>query len=102
MGGVGYVGLGAYTYTSRHTNRHTQPDTHPNTRTHRPIRKEAEYGTLPWAVAQILRLAAPRVLVHAETKKLFLQVLILLVSGPAARNLDPAITLEMLRLLRTW
>ena len=47
---------------------------HPLAPCRRPTRSEAEYGTLAWAVVRTLRLAAPRVLVHAETKKLFLQV----------------------------
>jgi hypothetical protein len=63
---------------------------------------EPEYGTLTWATLCALKLAANKVLYAADRKKLFLQTLVLLITGNAAKHTDPAILMGILTIVRTW
>ena len=63
---------------------------------------EPQYGSLVWATRAALRLAADKVLFAAERKKLFLQTLVLLITGNAAKHTDPAILMAILNIVRTW
>jgi len=63
---------------------------------------EPEYGTLTWATLAALKLAANKVLFQAERKKLFLQTLVLLITGNAAKHTDPAILMGILNIVRLW
>lgn len=63
---------------------------------------EPQYGSLVWATRAALRLAADKVLFSAERKKLFLQTLVLLITGNAAKHTDPAILMAILAIVRTW
>ncbi|BDA47386.1 probable transcription-associated protein 1 [Coccomyxa sp. Obi] len=63
---------------------------------------EPEYGTLTWATLAALKLSANKVLFQAERKKLFLQTLVLLITGNAAKHTDPAILMGILTIVRSW
>ncbi|EIE23491.1 hypothetical protein COCSUDRAFT_65942 [Coccomyxa subellipsoidea C-169] len=63
---------------------------------------EPEYGTLTWATLAALKLAANKVLMQADRKKLFLQTLVLLITGNAAKHTDPAILMGILTIVRSW
>lgn len=63
---------------------------------------EPEYGTLTWATLAALKLAANKVLFQADRKKLFLQTLVLLITGNAAKHTDPAILMGILTIVRSW
>lgn len=63
---------------------------------------EPEYGTLTWATLCALKLAANKVLYAADRKKLFLQTLVLLITGNAASKTDPTILMGILQIVRTW
>ena len=63
---------------------------------------EPQYGSLTWATRTALQLAANKVLFSAERKKLFLQTLVLLITGNAAKHTDPAILMQILVIVRAW
>ena len=63
---------------------------------------EPEYRTIVWATAAALRLASRRVLTNADTKKLFLQSLVTLMSTPHAKHTDPALLMEYLLMVKKW
>jgi hypothetical protein len=63
---------------------------------------EPQYGSLTWATRAALQLAAGKVLHSAERKKLFLQTLVLLITGNAAKHTDPAILMQILATVRAW
>jgi len=61
-----------------------------------------EYGTLNWVTLCALKLTANKVLTNAERKKLYLQTLVLLITGNAAKHTDLAIVMGILSVVRTW
>jgi len=63
---------------------------------------EPEYGTLNWVTLCALKLTANKVLTNAERKKLYLQTLVLLITGNAAKHTDLAIVMGILSVVRTW
>lgn len=63
---------------------------------------QPDYGTLVWAMIAALRLSARRVLTNADTKKAFLQTMVLLITSGAARHTDPTLLMEYLRIVRQW
>lgn len=63
---------------------------------------EPEYGTLNWVTLCALKLTANKVLTNVERKKLYLQTLVLLITGNAAKHTDLAIVMGILSVVRTW
>ena len=61
-----------------------------------------EYGTLNWVTLTALKLTANKVLTNVERKKLYLQTLVLLITGNAAKHTDLAIVMGILSVVRTW
>ena len=49
-----------------------------------------------------LKLTANKVLTNVERKKLYLQTLVLLITGNAAKHTDLAIVMGILSVVRTW
>ena len=63
---------------------------------------EPEYGTLNWVTLCALKLTANKVLTNVERKKLYLQTLVLLITGNAAKHTDLAIVMGILSVVKTW
>ena len=63
---------------------------------------EPEYGTLNWVTLCALKLTANKVLTNVERKKLYLQTLVLLITGNAAKHTDLNIVMGILTVVRTW
>lgn len=63
---------------------------------------EPEYGTLNWVTLCALKLTANKVLTNVDRKKLYLQTLVLLITGNAAKHTDLAIVMGILSVVRTW
>uniref|UniRef100_A0A7S3QND2 Uncharacterized protein n=1 Tax=Dunaliella tertiolecta TaxID=3047 RepID=A0A7S3QND2_DUNTE len=61
-----------------------------------------EYGSLAWATAACMRLLAPRVLHNNDYRKAVLSAVVSLVVGMTVRFLDPALLLEVLKVVSRW
>ena len=61
-----------------------------------------DYGSVAWAVCQIVPQTRPLVNELGEQKRGYLQTLLLLVTGPPAAIMDPAVLLAVLSSLRKW
>ncbi|GFR40173.1 hypothetical protein Agub_g730, partial [Astrephomene gubernaculifera] len=64
--------------------------------------EEPEYGSLYWVVSSCVRLLAPRVLHNHEQRKAVLSSMIGLMAGQNTRHMEPALFLEMLKVLERW